>query len=397
MPSFSLTTATNLFKTNYFKLSENMYNSANVVLGRIKKSYNFTGNQGFVSVPLSFSGGVGSGTLPTANVGDYEDAIITAKKVYAVVSIDREAIKASANDEGSFVRGLKEVVKKGVESYMRNYSRILWGSGDGSLGTITAVSGSNPYTLTFGTSVTTFKEANFEENDYVNIETGNTDPFEITSVVPATFQVVVNRISGSQVPVATDVVFMQGSENNDPNGFKQVLDATSSTLYTIPVARRWQASVQSAAGGAGITVDYLNELMVTSERKFGKAPSMIPTSYDQYRKILNLLEDQKKYEISPRYGSADFKASVSFKGVEFMSSRGPVGIFPERFVDADRVYGINEDFVEIYHRPGFGWFDDDGTVFLRGASTDDYSARYGGYMQNYIPPTPHGVITGLAT
>ena len=32
-----------LFKIKYEKLSENVYNSANVLLGRVKKSYNFTG------------------------------------------------------------------------------------------------------------------------------------------------------------------------------------------------------------------------------------------------------------------------------------------------------------------------------------------------------------------
>lgn len=42
-------------------------------------------------------------------------------------------------------------------------------------------------------------------------------------------------------------------------------------------------------------------------------------------------------------------------------------------------------------------FDDDGTVFLREASSDAYSARYGGYYQNYIPMPFHGYWDGLAT
>ena len=50
-----------LFKIKYEKLSENVYNSANVLLGRVKKSYNFTGAKLQISIPQSFSGGVGSG------------------------------------------------------------------------------------------------------------------------------------------------------------------------------------------------------------------------------------------------------------------------------------------------------------------------------------------------
>jgi hypothetical protein len=136
----SLSEVSALFKIKYEKLSENVYNSANVLLGRVKKSYSFTGKQLSIAVPQSFSGGVGSGSLPTANAATYSDAQITAKKMYAVVEIDRESIKAAMSDEGAFVRATKEVVKKGVESFMRNLSRSLFNDGTGKLGTSEAVS-----------------------------------------------------------------------------------------------------------------------------------------------------------------------------------------------------------------------------------------------------------------
>ena len=53
---FSLSEASALFKIKYEKLSENVYNSANVLLGRVKKSYNFTGKQLQITVPQSFGG-----------------------------------------------------------------------------------------------------------------------------------------------------------------------------------------------------------------------------------------------------------------------------------------------------------------------------------------------------
>ena len=86
----------------------------------------------------------------------------------------------------------------------------------------------------------------------------------------------------------------------------------------------------------------------------------------------------------------------TFQGVEFMSTRGPIGIFVDRFCQDDRIYFLNDNFIERHHRPDFGWFDDDGTVFLRTADSDDYEARYGGYYQNYIVPTAHGCLYGLA-
>lgn len=404
MAQYSLATATNLFKITYDKLSENAYNSANVLLGRAKKQYDFVGKRKDVAVPLSFSGGVGSGTLPTANYANYSDAQITAKKVYAVCEVEREAIKASATDEGAFVRMIKEPVKKAVESWNRNMSRILFGDGTGALGagdSATNVSGNGssgtPYLVTIGAA--SFKEANWEEKDFVNYNL-ETSLLEVVSVNPVTRVIgLVGTSTGLAAltgsgPVPTNVsIYMQGSRGNDPMGLKGVLDATTGSLYAVPVARRWQA-FQTAAGGAGLTTDQMNLMMLGVERQCGKAPNMIVTSYTQYRKLLNQLEDQKRYTIEPR--SADLKGKVSFNGIEFMSTAGAVGVFYDRFVEEDRMYFLNDNFINIHHRPDFGWFTDDGTVFLRKTGDDAYEARYGGYLENYIPPSFHGVLSGLA-
>lgn len=403
MATYNLTDVSNLFKIKYGKVSENTYNSANVLLGRCKKTYDFTGRQMFIPVPLSYSGGVGSGSLPTANFENAEDATFSRKKVYSRIQIDREAIKASMSSEGAFVKMTQRAVEKGVESYMRNASRILFNDGTGTLGVSTAAAAGGTATApTIVISAATWKEANWEEKDYVNIESASTtystgNVWEVTAVAPTTRTITLARISGSvdlTGDSAAKTVTMQNSKNNDPSGLKGNLDATSSTLYGITVGRRWQAT-QLAAGGAGLTPDLLNQQMLEIERKCGKTPNLIVTSYTQFRKLLNVLEDQKQYNLEPR--SADLKGKISFKGIEYMSTRGPIPVFPERFVEDDRVYLLNDNFIHLYHAPDFGWFDDDGTVFLRGSSSDDYEARYGGYWEAYIPPVFHGVITGLST
>lgn len=397
MASFSLSTASDVFKRKYLKLSENMYNSSNNTTNRIKRDHGFTGNNLYKAIPLSFSGGVGSGSIPTANVADYDQAVISAKKVYATATIDRETIKASMSDEGAFVRGLKEVVKKAVESFNRNDSRIFFGNGDGALGVVDSVSGSNPYVLTIAAG---YNEANFEENDLVNIETGNTDPFEITLVDPqsdGTLDVTVNRLSGSQAPAGTDEIFMQNSEDADPSGLELVTDATSSTLYSVTVARRWQ-STQKDLSSVSVSIDHMNEVCLEIERKKGGYVNHIVTSYTQYRKLLALHDDLKTYEVGPRYGSDKLKAKFSFNGLSLLTTKGTVPIVPDRFCPPDRVYFLDVDSITRYHRPDFGWMDDDGTVFLRThqSGTDGYEAYYGGYYENYIPPTCQGRIDGAA-
>ncbi len=241
-----------------------------------------------------------------------------------------------------------------------------------------------------------FVEANFEEKDYVNINS-LASVFEIVSLVPSTRTLTLSRISGSDdltgIGAGTHSIYMQNSKNNDPSGLRGVLSATTGSLYGIPVARRWQ-SFQKAAAGAGLTTDMMNECMLGVEKRCGKVPKMIVTSYTQLRKLLNLIEDQKQYVIDPR--ASELKGKISFRGIEFMSSMGAIPIFADRFAQDDEMLFLNDDYIETHHRPGFGWFDDDGTVFLRLATEDAYGARYGGYLENYIVPSFQGHLTGLA-
>ena len=405
---FNLADVSELFKETYGALSENVYNSYNVTLGRIKKNFNFTGKRKVVAIPQSFNGGVGSGTLPSASFPKTEDAIITSKRLYARVQIERESMKASADDKGAFVRAMRYTVQKGVESWMRNMSRTLFGDSTAAL-----AAGENTTNVSrTGSSVdpgivvlaADTKEANIEENDFWHYdnESGTASLLQVVEYDPDTKTV---SLCGSSAgltaltgvgPVPTGTFFyMQNSRDNDPQGLKNTLRATSGSLYSVPVTRRWRAGVQTDSGASGITTDMLNEDMLEIERKCGKVPTMIVASYTQYRKILNLLEDHKRYPLSPR--AANLKGIISFDGVEFMSSRGPIPIFPERFVEDDALYYLNDSFIECHHRPGFGWFDEDGTVFLRLQDSDDYEARYGGYLETYIAPNFHGTRYNLAT
>lgn len=396
MANFNLVAQSALFKTKFGKLSENAYNSANPILGTIKKDYSFVGEDMKVAVPTFFSGGVGSGTLPTANPASAVKATIEAKRVYGVTEIDREALKASSSDEGAFVEAMKWNVQKTVEAWNRNASRIIFGDGTGALGTFNGAATGTQTNPVIVITATSWVEGHWEENDYVNV---GTDPsvFRIDEVVPSTRTVKLTRLSGTldlTANVGNAIVYMQNSKDNDPIGLKGVLDATTGTLYGIPVQRRFQAT-QIAAGGSGVSTDIMNELISKIMFKCGKAPKLIVTSYTQMRKIKNFLEDQKVYMIDPR--ASELKGKISWSGIEYMANGSKLAIIEDRMCPDDRMYAINTDFITSYHRPGFGWFDDDGTVFLRQTNSDAYGARYGGYYQNYIIPSFHGVVTGLAT
>lgn len=399
MANYDLTTVSTLFKTVYGKLSEKIYNSENVLMARVKKDFTFTGVDLKTTMPKGFGGSVGSGTLPTANNKSYLQMTVTPKKVYARMNIDRESIMASKDDKGSFVRLLQEAIKNTVESYARNMERILFSDGTAALGTM---SGSNSGAGTSGDpflctiSEATWKEANFEEDDYVNIASG-TALLEVVSVNPATRVVGLVLISGSQAISAglTSIIYMQGSKDNDPLGLEATVGTASGTVYGIDLAaeRRWR-SYRLDANAAEISADILNKTVLQIHKKCGKYPNLALTSYTQYTKLQNQQEDIKYLEVMPR--DKDLRGKVGFKGIDVQAGPAQVPVLISRFCAEDDFWFLNDNEISIMHRPGFGWFDDDGTVLLRQADSDGYEARYGGYLQVVIKPAFQGQIYNLA-
>ena len=418
--AFSLTETSGLFLTKFQARSLNHYNSKALLDGRIKKQYDFVGKQKNIETELSFSGGVGAKILPLANTSVVEQCVITATKNYARCIVDRESLKAASSNEGAFQKFMAYPVKKTVESFIRNSGRMMFGDGSGILGRgdgSTNVTGAgttgSPYIVTLRAS--DWNVSNFEEQDYVQVVTGlnagdnlggsaeggdaQTNLLLVQEVVPASRQIklvgsspVLNAlVSGPAAFATTSGLCMQSSYLAEPQGLSGVCMATSGSLYNIPVKRRWQ-SQQIDALGQGIVTDALNDAILKQEKATGEAPKMIVMNYNQMRKILAQLEDQKVYNLPNK----NLKGAMSFSGVEIMTSRGAIGMFVDRFCPEDKIFLLNDDHIVRHHRPDFGWFDDDGTVFLRTKDEDTYEARYGGYYQNLIDPTFQTVIHNLS-
>lgn len=426
--AYSLQQPSQLFKHRYGKQSDATFNASNPTLSRIKKNELFTGDSYIINNPMSFSGGVGNSVLPKSNVGKYENATILSKKAYAMINVSREAIKAASNDEGAFVRMTKEPTKKGLESFMRNYSRQLFNDGSGVLGKgigagpadVTGTgAAATPFIVQF--DVTQFHDANFEERDYVQVVTGLADDnsggavegdlLEIVEVNPTTRTVYLVGISArltalvaSGDPLAdTDGLVMQGSYQEDFTGLRAVsnkselydLGSTGLTLYGVPLQRRWKMYVYDNAAAA-VGKPILNQMMLTVDRRSGKTPNLIVTGFTQFAKLLALSEDQKRYNLMPRderFANEQF----AFKAIEYMSTSGPVPVVVDRMVHDDEIWFLNDNFIEGYFRPGMAeWADEDGAVFSRIPGKDAYEARYCLYGEIFITPPFHAHLKNLA-
>jgi hypothetical protein len=425
MAEYSIAEQTGLFLTLFKNRSQNMYNSANLLEGRIKKSNDFVGKKMNIETQLSFAGGYGAKLLPQGNPSIVEQATIEAKKHYSRVFVDREGLKAASSSKGAFQTYLAFPIKKTVEDFMRNMSRVLFGDGTGILGrgdnsgaaVIGAGTTGSPFVVQIGAA--DWNIANFEEKSIVQVVSGITDSpkknyggsaeggvnvtnlLTISAVDKATRKIslvgssaVLSALVSGADPFPADAGLVpQRSYLEEAQGLSGVLmAATGETLYGLTVQRRWQAT-QVDASGSGIVVDMMNDVMLQVEQSFGESPNMIICNYNQYRKILAQLEDQKRYNLPNK----NVKGHLGFSGVEYMGTSGSVGIFVDRFCPEDKIFFLNDKFIHRYHRPGGAeWFQDDKTVFLRTVDEDVLEARYGSYMENFITPSAHGVLHNLA-
>jgi len=410
--NFNLTDISDAFKDRYTGVMMDQYNNANVTWMKIKKTYKFLGKQEIRSLGLSDGSGFGTGSLPSVSndSASYDQATLTHKRVYSVVEIDRLAMKAGKNSEGLFdVSALEHVAKKAVRALNRNMSRILFGAGDGALYTGNSsnsnVSGNGssgtPYVVSLAGDATSIIWANFEEGDLVNInsETDNLSIAAVSKVAGAESISLVGTstrlaaLTGSGPFTSTDVIYAQGSKDNDPQGLDMIGNTSGSTYGVSHTQRRFQGT-SIAAGGAAISEDLLNQLVLDIEEESGETPDLICASYYQFRKIKDFMSDHKRIEVQPR--DERLVGKVSFSALQFMSASGPIPIVADRFIAKDMVYALNTNKIEALHAPDFGWMDDDGTIFLRRDTSDRYQARYGGYMEIFIQPRFQGRLTGLA-
>lgn len=404
--SASTSTLSNMFKILYGKKSYAVFNTATPLLSKIKKEHGaLKGKSLSLEAVLGFAGSVGSGSLPESNVFQDENASLTRKKLYARILLDREAMIASKGEENAFEQATKRMVKKGVESFMRNMSRQLFAYENGKLfegDNSTAVTGAgtsgSPYLVTALAS--TWVRSFVEKKDYVNVGTETTQ-LEITAVNYTTRVV---SLVGTSATLAAAVaaaaatsakVYMQKSKDNDIESILGVAKATSSTKYGLSIGNRWQSS-QVDASSAGITTDLINQLVTEVEFNSGESPDLLVTSFKQYRKIQNVLGDKLRYTAVSNRDPIFNKAAFNFKGIEWVTNSGEVAIVPDRMCPDDHFFALNTDNIMLLTAEAPKWADEDGTVLLRSSSADSYEARYVCYGELFCHPAAQGVLYGLA-
>lgn len=396
--SFNLTSVAQLFKTDFKSYQKTVQNEDIILWSQLEKRP-YTGKQTEWPRPFDYSGGVSSGSLPKKNAARYESVKFSSVKTYACADVEREAVALAMSDKGAFVRLMEEPMKQIRKSFAWNMERMLHGTSDGKLGTIATSgvtdNGGGNYTLVLSSPVI----ANFEEGMFVNIETGNTDLFEITEVDPDALEIVVQREAGaSQIPAQTDEIFMQQSEDNDTFGMADMNSKVSGNAYNIDTAlRKWHSS-QLNLSSKVITPQIFTQFLLRHEKRVGKDKgfNFCMFGYTQMEKMMNQLEDTKMYDCIKLSPKDKALAHISWDAVVIHTpNAGSIVAVANRFVPDSEVWFSNNDECAIYEAPKSGFVTEDtGTPLLRSQDEDMFEIRWAWYGQSYFPPLALGRIYG---
>jgi len=392
-----ISTHDELFKELYEPITEAAINQATPTLMRLKIIPDFVGERIRGVARLSLGRGVGADVIPEGSTPLEEKILITDKAMWGTSVLDWQAVVASQNDKGAFIRVTADEVEGTVSFFTLNKSRQIFGTNAGVLGVIKAATapidnGGSPQTWSFTVSDATWFRPHWEVGMLINFDT-NDNRFEITAVVHSTMVVTVERRSGTFAPdtlVGGENLYMQGSKDKEIIGLSEIGAATAGTLYNVNVGTGWIA-VKKDVDSKPLIPDTIVEALEDYHNETGADVSMLIFNPIQYTQIANLLEGQKEYT---QIKSRDSRfADIGWKGLLFNHRRGETILTTDRMCQQAEGYGVFEKEWRFYRRPGWGWLNSGGpsggTRYSKDFNVGErprYQAHYGGFGEHFHHP-----------
>ena len=259
MATQTLTTADAILKDLYVGPIVEQLNYKTYLLDQIERDsdhIDHTGRRAVVPVHVGRNRGRGSradgGTLPTAGIQTWADAIVPIRYHYTSIEVTDGAIEASTSNEGAFINVLDAETKGAAKDLRKDLNRQVFGTGDGVLATVTA-------------TATTQLTITLDSVQYVAV--GDTVDVLVTSTGAAaagggTANVVTARAGGTTKTITltssvtvdlTHSVYVSGSRGLEMDGLRN-MTGTGRTLHSINSATAgneyWNGQVRNVGASA---------------------------------------------------------------------------------------------------------------------------------------------------
>jgi hypothetical protein len=346
-------TADKVLKTAYLDVvSEYLNYGVNPFLAKIKKtSDNVWGKEIKKLVRMGYNNGVSAGTedgvLPTADGQTYKEFTINLKNLYGTIEISDKAIRASQNKSGAFTNLLNDEIESLMNSANYNFSRMLFGDGNGTVGVIEIV-GDSSYKVT---NISNFK-VGMKVMIYSKSRKCYIDDNRIYTITHADEESHSISFDVSAEVYPDDVIVHPNAYGNELTGLKAIFDSSVTTLYGLKKSINKDILPHVVENAGEISEMLIQRAIDNVEDTCGGKINFILCSsgvkraliehMSTYRRNLDMLELKGGYK------------TISFNGIPVVS---------DRFCPEGTMYLLNTDDFAIHQLCDWEWIEgDDGKI-----------------------------------
>ena len=320
--------------------------------------------------------GTEDGDLPVAGKNRYVTLTSTLKNIYGTIEISDKAMRASKNSEGAFVDLVNAEMEGLVTSAKANFSRMLYGDGNGYIGLIIKTEDSKLYVDNIG-RIYEGMAIDIRSNTMV-VEGG--ENVTVASVDYANGCITLSQtVSGTLVG---KFVYIHGAYGNEITGFKALFGTDD--IYGL--SREGEGYLTpSTFNVTSITEAEIAEKISFLEQYYNSRPNMILCSYKTRAAIAAALAESRM-QVNTTVLQGGYSA-VLFDGIPVVA---------DRYCEDDNIYLLNTDDFCIAQLCDWSWLEDeDGKILKQVPGKAAYSATLVKYAELICKkPCGQGIITG---
>ena len=295
------------------------------------------------------------GDLPTAGSNRYINLTSTLKNIYGTIEISDKALRASSDSSGAFVDLLNAEMEGLVASAKINFSRMLFGDGNGFLGNISKTDTTGLYVDTIG---------RFFEGMKVDIRSGSLILEGGEGVTVATVDYGNGKITLSQEiegTLAGKKIYMHGAYGNELTGFAALFGTGDIYGVTRSTESYLKPNVFTVSS---LTEEAIAEKIGYLEQYYNDRPDMILCSYKTRAKIGELLA-QSRMQVNTEMLAGGYPA-IMFDGIPVVA---------DKYCGDDELYLVNTADFCLHQLCDWKWLEgDDGRVLRQVPGKPLYTA-----------------------
>ncbi len=280
------------------------------------------------------------GQLPTAGRQGFLDGIVSIKNLFTTIQLDDQLFRASATNEGAFVRALEVEIDGATTDLRKDITRMAYGTGDGLLASCTSTQSArtiavdNGQYIAVGDTVDVLTRADGTVKGQGVLVTA----VAFTGTAATSSQANANVTLASSVSVTNaDGIYIAGDRGNESDGLRNII-STSRSLHSIDssVNPIWDANT-NAAGWVNVNEDTLmQQAQLTAQR--GKPIDLYVASYGIQRRLA------LQYQSMKRFTDANaVRVNGGYDAIMLSAGGKPIPVVADADAVNGEAYGLRKD------------------------------------------------------